>query len=141
MKSVLYLSIALSFILFSCRNGNSEMIEKVAGEWKLQQFINKNGENKTTDCDKETVWNFTKNEAEALTDGTNVMEIVATAPDNCKWFGFDAKWTIKDDKLFISTTNVGGMGGNSNAGLFELTIVTDTDMTLKIMGNQYVFSK
>ncbi|MGB0934278.1 MAG: lipocalin family protein [Lishizhenia sp.] len=141
MKRLVYVSALASLFLFSCSNGGSEKINKITGKWTLKSFVNKAGENKTTACDSKTVWNFTQVDASPLSDGTEVMQLTATAPDNCKWYGFDAGWTIKDGKIFISTTNVGGMGGNSSAGIFEIIRLADSEMTLKIMGNQYDFVK
>ena len=141
MKKIIYLSLTVSFFLFSCGSGNTEKINTVTGKWNLKSFVNKAGEDQTTECDKKIIWDFKQDKATPLSDGTEVMKLNANAPDNCKWYGFEAGWTIRDGKVFISTTNVGGMGGNSSAGSFEIITLTDHEMSLKIMGNQFNFSK
>lgn len=143
MKNLLYAFFVLALGLTACGGGggNADAIKNIAGEWKLTEFTGKDGEVKTTECDKKTVWNFTQEKAEPLGDGTEVMKVKATAPDDCKWYGFDSKWTIKDGQLFISSTKVGGMGGNSNAGLFKIVEQSPNSLVLEIMGNKYKFSK
>jgi hypothetical protein len=144
MKNIVFL--ALAIIFFSCSNNTEKGAwseEDIAGIWKLEKVIKTetNEEVKLTDCDLQTEWNFTNEEAEALGDGTEVKKIVATAPDDCKWYGFDSKWTVKDENLFISSTRIGGIGGLSFAGLFKIVEITEAKMVVEILKHQYTFVK
>lgn len=95
-----------------------------------------------TECDAQTTWHFTSEKADPLGDGTEVMKLVVTAPDDCTFYGFEATWTTTNDgNLFISSTRVGGMGGSSNAGQFEVVELTDKQMTLKSFSNVYSFGR
>lgn len=98
----------------------------------------KDGEDKTTDCDKQTEWHFTEEKAEPLGDGTEVYKLLASAPEECEWYGFEAKYTVMEDgQLFISTTKVGGLGGNSNAGLFEVVESNENTLKIESLGTVY----
>ena len=132
----------LGAFLTSCGVGDSSAAKKITGEWTLTQ-LEKEGEGaiELKDCDKQTKWNFTKEKAEPLGDGTEVMKVVAKAPEGCKFFGFDSKWMMKDGQLFISSVKVGGMGGSSNAGMFNIVESTPNKMVLKIMSNTYTLTR
>jgi hypothetical protein len=134
----LFLAIAMLFLV-SC--GESGRKDQITGEWKLTQL--KVGEDtfELTDCDNQTVWNFTSESAEPLGDGTAVQVLTATAPDDCKWFGFDAKWTVTDGKVFISTSRIGGMGGISIAGTMDILELSDSKMVLQSMDKVLTFEK
>jgi len=143
MKNAIFiLGLFVSASLISCGGGNSSSTHDVEGVWTLSN-LEKEGEGtvELTECDDQTKWNFTKEKAEALSDGTEVMQLKAVAPDGCKFFGFDSKWTEKDGKLFISSVRVGGMGGVSNAGMFEVVESTPNKLVLKIMKNKYTLTK
>lgn len=126
-------------IISSCSGGVDQ--DKIVGKWKLIGFSNNEEKVELTDCDNQTVWNFTMDSAEALKDGTEVQELNGEAPKECKYYSFDAKWTVKKGQLFISTSRVGGMGGFSIAGLLEIVNLTETKMVLKSMNKQLTFTK
>lgn len=113
----------------------------LVGKWKLVSFINRKGEPAMQECDYKTEWNFSEDKAEALSDGTQVMVLNVTAPTECKWFDFKAKWNVVNGQLFISTTKVGGMGGTSNAGLFKIIQLEGKRMKLEILKSVYDFEK
>ena len=139
MKKLKFFTIAsITFLLFACGGGQEKNIE---GNWKLQS-IQDNGEKiQLTECDNLTTWEFTAESAEALDDGTKVKKLNGKAPENCKFYSFDAKWTMKDGKLFISTSRVGGMGGFSMAGLLEIVNLTDKKLVVKSMSKELTFKK
>lgn len=132
-----------AFVMFSCSNGGGVKEESIVGKWNLKEV--KNVETgalvELKECDLNTPWEFLNEEAEALGDGTEVKKVVATAPADCKWFGFDSKWTMKDGKLFISSSKIGGMGGQSHAGMFDVKEITEAKMVLEILKHQYTFEK
>ena len=140
MKNLLFALFAC--ILFSCSGGGNKE-KAITGTWKLVTLENtKDGEApELKECDKKTIWKFSKDKAEPLGDGTEVMKLKAKAPDGCKWQGFDSKWTVKDGNLYISSTKVGGMGGISNAGMFTIKEINDKKMVLEILRHRYVFEK
>lgn len=143
MKTLsLNLAVLLIFALGACSGGGSASTEDFTGEWKLTK-IEKEGdaEASVTDCDKKTHWHFKDEKAEPLGDGTEVMKVVAKAPDNCKFYGFDSKWTTKDGKLFISSIKTGGMGGGSKAGLFDIKEHTDKKLVLHMMKTTFTLEK
>lgn len=131
----------LCFFFFTSCGGGGNKMNQIQGVWKLISLTNNSETVDLSDCDKQTTWNFTLEDDEALGDGTEVKKVIAKAPDNCKYYGFDAKWTVKDGKLFISSSRIGGMGGISLAGLMEVTELTDSRMVLKIMKNELTFEK
>lgn len=152
MKKYFYALAFMAIIGFvSCnQNGSSKKtsglsVDKVVGEWKLVKLEELADEGdkaiELQECDKQTVWKFTKEEAGALGDGTEVMKVIATAPGGCKWYGFDSKWTTKDGQLFISSTKVGGIGGPSTAGLFDVKELSGNNMVLEILKYRYTFEK
>lgn len=116
-------------------------IDDVAGEWKFVNFESDGSNEKFTECDALTVWYFTKEKGEKLTDGTEVMKMKAVAPEDCKWFGFEANWTIVPEGIFISTVRMGGMGGFSNAGVFSIEQLDNEKLVLKILDNIYTFER
>lgn len=131
---------AIAMILMvSC--GGDGTKDQIAGEWKLTQLTVGEETFELTECDKQTVWNFTTESAEPLGDGTAVQTLSATAPDECKWFGFDSSWTVIDGQLFISTSRIGGMGGISIAGVMDILELTDTKMVLQSMDKELTFEK
>jgi hypothetical protein len=88
------------------------------------------------------VWHFSDEAAPPLGDGTKVKKMKATAPDDCMHFGFEASWTMMPEgKLFISTTRIGGVGGSSKAGRFEVVELTDNRMVLALFGSEYVLER
>ena len=111
------------------------------GMWMLVSLDGEKVPGGATDCDKQTNWNFTENEAEPLDDGTKVYQLIVTAPEECKWYDFEAKWTRVQDQLFISSCRVGGMGGLSNAGLFDIVEANSGLMILEILGTRYTFER
>lgn len=131
--------IALTTTLFVACGGGKK--EKIVGKWKLTSFTNDGETVELTDCDKKTTWNFTTESAEALGDGTAVQKLNGVAPDDCKYYGFDSKWTVKDGKLFVSTSQIGGMGGSSMAGMMDIQELTDKKMVLKFMKKEITLEK
>ena len=140
MKNVkLGLVFVVTLFLAACGGGNQK--KQITGEWTLSAFTNDGETIELTDCDKQTKWNFTTESAEALGDGTEVQKLNASAPDNCEYYGFDAKWTVKDGKLFVSTSRIGGMGGNSLAGLMEIKELSANKMVVKVMKRELTFTR
>jgi hypothetical protein len=129
----------VTLFLAACGGGNQK--NQITGEWTLSAYTNDGETIELTDCDKQTKWNFTTEAAEALGDGTEVQKLSATAPDNCEYYGFDAKWTVKDGKLFVSTSRIGGMGGSSLAGLMEILELSANKMVVKTMKRELTFTK
>lgn len=131
----------LCFFFFTSCGGGGNKMNQIQGVWKLTSFTNNSETVDLTDCDKQTTWNFTQEGDEPLGDGTEVKKLTAKAPANCEYYDFDSKWTVKDGKLFISSSRIGGMGGSSLAGLMEIAELTDSRMVLKIMKKELVFEK
>lgn len=115
--------------------------ERVIGEWTLSSFIDDGKVVELTECDGKTTWNFTTEPAEALGDGTAVQKLNATAPDECEYYSFDAKWTVQNGQLFVSTSRIGGLGGNSLAGLMKIKDLTDTKLVVEIMKKELTFER
>lgn len=121
------------FLLTACNGGIDQ--NKIAGEWKLTQLSKADESVDLKDCDKQTTWNFTTEAADPLGDGTEVQHIKVEAPADCKHFGFDSEWMTKDGKLFISSIRIGGMGGVSLAGIFDIVELNDQKLVLR--SNKY----
>ena len=139
MKIIKLGVLTISALLFVACGGAKQ--DKIAGEWKLSGFVNDGEKVELTDCDKKTTWNFTEETAEALGDGTEVQKLIGAAPDNCEYYSFDSKWTVKDGKLFVSTSRIGGMGGVSLAGMMEIVELTDSKLVLLTMGKEITLEK
>jgi hypothetical protein len=157
LKNTLLITIVL--FAFACGNpsneeGSSEVTNteetveeaqpSILGEWTLGSVVGTESSEavELNACDSSTKWNFTEEDAGTLGDGTAVKKIIAKAPESCKFYGFDSKWTMTEDgKLFISSTKVGGIGGPSNAGLFDVEELTNDKLVLKILRNRYTFSR
>lgn len=129
----------ISLLLVSCESGSQK--EQLIGEWTLVSFSDNSEEVELTDCDKKTTWVFMTESAGTLGDGTEVKKLTAKAPESCEYYGFDSKWTVKDNQLFISTSRIGGMGGNSLAGLMEIKELTNEKMVLETMKKELTFKK
>jgi hypothetical protein len=140
MKTIKFGLFALTAALFVACGGGGEK-EKIAGEWNLTGFSDDGKKVELTDCDQQTIWNFTTESAEALGDGTAVHKLNAKAPEECKFYSFDSKWTVKDGSLFISTSRIGGMGGFSMAGLMDIVELTDNKLVLKSMKKELTLEK
>lgn len=122
-------------------NGSSTSAT-IEGEWKLVNFESDGSNEKFTECDEQTVWNFTGEAADPLQDGTETQKIVATAPEDCKFFGFESNWALPaDGQVYITSTRVGGTGGASNAGLFNIEELTADKLVLKAFSNVYTFGR
>jgi hypothetical protein len=126
-------------IISSCSGGVDK--DKVVGKWKLVGFSNNGEKIELTDCDNQTIWNFTMDPAEALNDRTQVQKLYGKAPEECKYYSFDAKWTTKDEKLFVSTSRIGGMGGVSLAGMMEIVELTENKLVLNSMNKEIVLER
>lgn len=140
MKKLTIGFVILTVILMTSCDNNSQK-DKITGEWTLSSFSNKEEAIELSDCDKNTTWNFTNESAESLDDGTEVNKLNAVAPENCKYYGFDAKWTEIDGKLFISSSRIGGMGGNSFAGLMEIKEISKDIMVIETMKKKLTFKR
>jgi hypothetical protein len=148
MKNLLVFASVL--VLFAaCSSGGKKSspdvsIDDIKGKWVFTNFEDPKDKYKTeiTECDKLTVWEFTDKKAEPLDDGTETYHLIVTAPDTCEWYDFESKWTVtKTGDIFISSSRIGGMGGMSNAGKFDLEELTDTKMVLEIMDCLYTFER
>ena len=122
---------------------NAEESIDISGKWQLVSFTKTDSEEELyTDCDANTIWNFTTEEDEPLGDGTAVSKLLVSAPEECKFYDFDAKWTISNDQLFMSSTRIGGIGGYSGAGLFSIESFDGNSLKLSHMKKaNYEFSK
>lgn len=111
----------------------------IVGSWKLLSYVDKEGNTlELSACDSNTIWNFTNESAEPLGDGTEVQKLSAVAPNDCKFYGFEAKWTVTGEgTLFISKTKIGGMGGPSNAGLMKIVEHTAHKFVFTVLGNTF----
>lgn len=139
-NSLILFSLIALYLIIGCGGGGNA--DAFAGEWQLEGYTDREGNAiDLTDCDKQTVWNFTKEAVEPLADGTKVMKLEATAPEECKFHSFESKWIPKDGQLFISSVRAGGMGGPSNAGMFTIKEQSAERLALEIMGVQYTLKK
>lgn len=139
MKVLKLMLLALPVVmLISCGGSGNEKIE---GDWNLSGFSEDGAAVELTECDLQTVWHFTKEPAERLGDGTAVQILKAEAPADCKFFGFDAKWTVKDGQVFISTSRIGGIGGISLAGLMDIVESTPNKLVLKSRSRELTFQR
>jgi hypothetical protein len=162
MKKVILMFGALCMLMLSACNTSSESSNQatssneaepaeeavrnqsfsVVGEWKLLNYTKKDGSNmELKACDSAVVWNFTTEEAEPMSDGTKMMKFVATAPESCKFFDFEAKWTMHEGDVFISTTRIGGIGGVSHAGIFKLKNFSEKKFEVETGGSILVFMR
>lgn len=115
--------------------------DKVAGTWTLSSFVDDGKVVELTECDEKTTWNFTTESAETLSDGTAVQKLNAVAPEECEYYSFDAKWTVQNGQLFVSTSRIGGLGGNSLAGLMKIKELTDNKLVVEIMKKELTFKR
>jgi len=139
MRKLKFGILAMTTVLFVACGGVKQ--DKIAGEWKLTGLTNDGEKVELTDCDKQTTWKFTEVSAESLADGTKVQKLIGAAPDDCKFYSFDSKWTVKDGKLFVSTSRVGGMGGLSMAGMMDIVELTNNKLVLNSMGKEITLEK
>lgn len=144
MKNLFF--VALVGVLTSC--GFSVNVDQIIGKWKLvgvtesaDSPLAKKGIYEMDDCDKQTVWEFTNEDSTPLSDGTEVKKMAATAPEDCKFYGFEGKWGVISGKVFLSTSSVGGIGGRSYAGQFEIAELSATNLSIKTKNVQYSFEK
>lgn len=115
--------------------------DKVAGTWTLSSFVDDGKVVELTECDEKTTWNFTTESAETLGDGTAVQKLNAVAPEECEYYSFDAKWTVQNGQLFVSTSRIGGLGGNLLAGLMKIKELTDNKLVVEIMKKELTFKR
>lgn len=139
MKIIQVGVLAILALLFVACGGAKQ--DKIKGEWKLSALVNDGEKVELTDCDKQTTWNFTEESAEALGDGTEVQKLIGSAPEECEYYSFDSKWTVKDGKLFVSSSRIGGMGGISLAGMMDIVELTESKLVLETMGKEITLEK
>lgn len=139
MKRLKLITFVLLTSVLTSSCGDDGLNNQVAGEWTLTSFSIDGEEVELTECDEKTTWTFTLEPSDPLTDGTEVQTLKAVAPENCQYYGFDAKWTTKEGKLFISTSRIGGMGGNSLAGLMEIKELTENKLVVVAMSKELTF--
>jgi len=147
------LSIFCALLIFAaCSGGVSETSDaqdqsnqastSVEGSWNLISFESNGSSEKFKECDAQTTWHFTGEDAAPLSDGTAAKKIVASAPEDCNFFGFESTWAmLPQNQLFIASTRVGGTGGASNAGLFDIEELSQDKLVLKAMSNIYTFER
>lgn len=112
----------------------------IEGKWMIIHYLKKDGSKMELQaCDSAVVWDFTTEDAEVLSDGTQTKKLIASAPESCKFYDFEAKWTMYGGDLFISTTRFGGIGGVSHAGLFKIKNFRDIKFEIESGGNTMVF--
>jgi len=142
--------IASVLVLFTACNGGDKKsssdinVEDVKGKWALTNFEDPEGKYsfEITECDKLTVWEFSDIKAESLDDETETFQLIVTSPDTCKWFDFESKWALTNGgDLFISSMRVGGLGGMSPAGKFDIIEFSDSKMGLEMMDCFYTFKR
>jgi len=133
------LILPFTFFLFACGGGNSG--QDISGTWSLTGFSKDGNPVELTDCDLKTKWIFTDEAADPLGDGTEVSVLKAEAPSDCEYYGFDAKWTVKDGQVFVSTSRIGGMGGSSLAGMMKIVESGPNRLVLETMGKQITLEK
>lgn len=146
MKKLLF--ILGVFALASCGNRGVDEAD-IIGDWTLSSytegeenpFLKNLGPLEITDCDRKTVWHFLADDAETLADGTEVKVLRAEGAEGCKFYDFESSWAVKSGKLFISTTSIGGIGGRSYAGLFDIEEFGDGKMVLEISDATMTFMK
>lgn len=139
MKLKIVAIAAITSVLFAC--GGNDQKGKIEGIWKLTGFSNNGEKVELSECDKQTTWDFTSDKAEPLGDGTEVQHLKGTAPEDCKFYSFDSKWTVTNGKLFVSTSRIGGLGGSSLAGMMEIVELTDNKLVLRIMKKEITLEK
>ncbi len=116
--------------------------EDILGDWVLVDFNRTGSSFSLKNCDKKTVWHFTNEEAKPLGDGTKMNKLIAEKGEGCKkWFGFKSSWVIYKGKLFISSSSIGGVGGVSQAGVFDSVVINGDEMILKAQKSTYTFKK
>jgi hypothetical protein len=115
---------------------------KIEGAWRLKAFDGNDNKNIFKNCDANTIWNFTNEADSPLGDGTSTQKLIATAPSDCNFFGFESSWTlIPTSDLFIKSTRIGGIGGVSLAGTFKILEHTETSLILKSFNNIITLEK
>jgi hypothetical protein len=114
----------------------------LVGQWRFLSFSDNGASDKFTSCDGRTMWHFTEEEVGTLDDGTMAMKLVAVAPDDCAHYGFEASWAmLPDGQLYISTTRMGGVGGSSQAGQFQVAEVAKHRLVLRFFQKEYTFQR
>ncbi len=140
--------VACMVVLSSCKT-EGDLQDRISGKWQITAYeegesnpFKKNmGEFEITDCDRGSVWNFLDDEAETLSDGTEVKKLVVSESGDCRFFDFESKWTIKGKNLFITSVSLGGIGGRSYAGLFEIVELNSEIMVIEISDARISFQK
>lgn len=139
---MLLLALPLLFLSACGDSASQHTGPSPVGEWRFKGYSENGASDKFKDCDARTVWHFSDEVATPLGDGTAVKKLKVSAPEDCMHYGFDASWTmLPDGQLFISSTRIGGVGGSSKAGRFEVAELTDSRMVLKLMGSEYVLER
>lgn len=115
---------------------------EMGGAWRLVSCV-KGKESVLSDCDKSSVWTFSEELAEPLGDGTEVFRLlVSSLEDSCDESIYEAKWRdMRDGSAFISKAKVGGFGGLSVSGMFEILDLGAQRMELRIQDAVFTFER
>lgn len=115
---------------------------EMGGAWRLVSCV-KGKESVLSDCDKSAIWTFTEELAEPLGDGTEMflLTVTNTAP-NCDMGLYEAKWRdMRDGTAFISKAKVGGFGGVTMSGMFQVQELGAKRMELIVQDAIFVFER
>lgn len=115
---------------------------EMGGAWRLVS-CDKGKASVLSDCDKSAIWTFTEELAEPLGDGTEVflLTVTNTAP-NCDMSVYEAKWRdMRDGTAFISKAKVGGFGGVTMSGMFQVQELGAKRMELIVQDAVFVFER
>ena len=138
-----------SLLLLASCGSQGDLSTEIIGKWKLSSYeegdenpFKKNmGEFEISDCDKASVWNFLNEGAESLSDGTEVKTLIVDSGKDCEFYEFESKWTVKGKNLFLTSTSLGGIGGRSYAGLFEVLEFNKDQMIIEISDAKFTFER
>lgn len=117
-------------------------IADIKGNWILVEFERTGSDFNLNECDKQTIWQFKGINAKPMVDGTEMYKLVAKKGAECdKWFGFESAWVVYKGKLFITSSTIGGVGGISQAGVFDNAVFENDKMILTAQKSKYTFQR
>ena len=152
MKQYLGIFAAFVFLLQACSSGGSGSglsDSQILGKWQItgvavgesSMFHKNNKDIGSDECVLKTVWEFTSEEAKALSDGTKTKKMMIVAPEECQHYSTDSTWTIYNGRVFLTSSRIGGVGGISLAGQFKVNKVTATELELFLSDVTISFKK